>query len=55
MVDFFLEVLQQVDQETYEKIATLLEVEDDAIKTYHMDLLSNVRKSGPGHVYNLDL
>jgi len=33
----------------------LLEIEDNEIITFHMDLLSNVRKSGPGHIHNLDL
>ena len=36
-------------------MSQLLEVEDNEIKTFHMDLLSNVRKSGPGHIHNLDL
>ncbi len=34
---------------------SLLEIEDNEVKTFHMDLLSNVRKSGPGHIHNLDV
>jgi hypothetical protein len=42
VIEKYLKCVQETDQEIYEKVLELLDVEDNEVKTFHMDLLSNV-------------
>ena len=53
IIDKLLEVCEEIDPKLKEKLTELLSIEDSAIKTFHMDLMANVR--GENHLSNLDL
>ena len=53
IIEKLLEVCEEIDPKLKEKITELLAIEDSAIKTFHMDLMANVR--GENHLSNLDL
>lgn len=53
IIEKLLETCDGIDPKLKEKINELLEIEDAAIKTFHMDLLASVR--GENHLSNLDL
>ena len=53
IIDRLMEFTKEIDPNLAQKLTDLLAVEDDAIKTFHMDLM--VSKRGEHNLTNLDL